>query len=386
MKRYIYLLLLLLLFRSTSTAKITDLSQTGISEGLIHHRFVKHLPRGPIVINILEVDTSKGYLIKPALAQLGTIWGKATLRSISNREDAIAGINANYFSSGGMPIGALAIDGEWITGPVLNRATFSIDKKGQAHFANPSVTGRIKLKHPHERKANFILPSINNINQPFSLAPHGISFYNHWWEDKVRCGDGKACLLVDGRGIVRSKVKVSESVNPFYPTRSDYVLLSAQDQVFTEISIGDQLQVSWYSEPDWSGMHHVVGGGPYLIRDGRIILNEVSEGFSKRSGIGGAAPRTAVGVTSSSNRLIFLTADGRQKSSVGMTLWELASLLKEIGVREAINLDGGGSTTMLVKGRVVNHPSDRTGMRRVSTGLLLFRGGSQLSSINPGGP
>lgn len=68
------------------------------------------------------------------------------------------------------------------------------------------------------------------------------------------------------------------------------------------------------------------------------------------------------------------TVDGRQpQKSVGMTIDELTRLMVGLGCVEAINLDGGGSTTMVVKGKTVNNPSDPAGERPVSDALLVFR-------------
>jgi len=70
---------------------------------------------------------------------------------------------------------------------------------------------------------------------------------------------------------------------------------------------------------------------------------------------------------------MLVTVDGRQpKKSVGMTIEELAVLMTGLGCVEAINLDGGGSTTMVINGRVVNNPSDATGERPISDALLVF--------------
>ncbi|MDX1919307.1 MAG: phosphodiester glycosidase family protein, partial [Candidatus Caenarcaniphilales bacterium] len=152
---------------------------------------------------------------------------------------------------------------------------------------------------------------------------------------------------------------------------------------------GDKVALNWYSRPDWSSMSHVVGGGPFLLSKGEIIINTEIEGFSAKSGIGSVAPRTAIGMTAP-GRLIWLVADGRQKNSVGLSLWELAALMKEIGVVEAINMDGGGSTTMVLNGEIVNSPSDPS-LRSVSTALLLYKpsfGNSpwQNSVYDDGGP
>lgn len=75
----------------------------------------------------------------------------------------------------------------------------------------------------------------------------------------------------------------------------------------------------------------------------------------KLASIGGRNPRTAIGYTKD-NSLIMLTADGREGASIGLTLIELANLMKELGCVNAMNLDGGGSTVMYVKGKLLTNP------------------------------
>jgi len=83
-------------------------------------------------------------------------------------------------------------------------------------------------------------------------------------------------------------------------------------------------------------------------------------------------PRTMIG-TDRRGAIWLITVDGRNPSvSLGMSLAELQALAARLDLRDALNLDGGGSTTMVVSGEVVNHPSDPTGPRKVSDGLLVF--------------
>lgn len=115
----------------------------------------------------------------------------------------------------------------------------------------------------------------------------------------------------------------------------------------------------------------VIGGGPRLVRSGRNAAasdpGNYPEGFAAAR-----HPRTAAGVRAD-GRILLVTVDGRQPElSVGMTIAELAALLIELGAVEAINMDGGGSTTMALRGRVVNSPSDVTGERAVGDALLVF--------------
>jgi hypothetical protein len=120
----------------------------------------------------------------------------------------------------------------------------------------------------------------------------------------------------------------------------------------------------------------VVGGGPRLLRDGRVAVTARAEGFAPlrsfaQAFVRGRQPRTLAGVTDD-GRLLLVTVDGRRPAwSVGMTLPEAARLMRSLGAVDALNLDGGGSTTMVVRGQVVNRPSDGVGERSVSDALYV---------------
>lgn len=108
-----------------------------------------------------------------------------------------------------------------------------------------------------------------------------------------------------------------------------------------------------------------VGGGPVLVRDAQIkISNEEERKFAGKA-INDRHPRTAMGYTKN-GELIIMAIQGRMKGiAVGATLGETAALLLELGCYEAINLDGGGSSCMLVNGKETIKPSDPTGERPV---------------------
>jgi hypothetical protein len=116
-----------------------------------------------------------------------------------------------------------------------------------------------------------------------------------------------------------------------------------------------------------------VGGHPVLLRRGAVTADVDTAGTEAFRGVN---PRTAVGVAAD-GALLFVTVDGRQPGhSEGTTLRETAELLRALGAVEALNLDGGGSTTMVVRGpggrlRVMNRPSDATGERPVANALAL---------------
>jgi hypothetical protein len=120
----------------------------------------------------------------------------------------------------------------------------------------------------------------------------------------------------------------------------------------------------------------VVGAGPRLLRRGRVAVTATGEGFAPPQApfygtfVAARHPRTLAGVRAD-GKLLLVTVDGRRPGwSTGMTLTEAARLMRSLGARDALNLDGGGSTTMTVRGEVVNRPSDPGGERRVSNGVF----------------
>jgi hypothetical protein len=123
----------------------------------------------------------------------------------------------------------------------------------------------------------------------------------------------------------------------------------------------------------------IVGGGPRLLARGRPRVRALAEGFAPlsapwfyRSFVAARHPRTVAGVRADGT-LLLVTVDGRRAGwSAGATLPEAARLMRSLGARDALNLDGGGSTAMAVRGRVVSRPSDPTGERAVSDALVVL--------------
>lgn len=137
------------------------------------------------------------------------------------------------------------------------------------------------------------------------------------------------------------------------------------------------VRVGWsVSRSDGDGHTEVVGGYPTLLHEGaRVGDLGVSElpGFSARR-----HPRTAVGFDPVSGSLWIVVVDGRQAPySMGMTLPELADLFARLGATEAINLDGGGSSVMVLGTQAVSRPSDAGGERAVANGVALTRDPAQ---------
>ncbi len=119
----------------------------------------------------------------------------------------------------------------------------------------------------------------------------------------------------------------------------------------------------------WARVSQAVGGGPRLLVNGQVAVDGVAEGFDAGF-TDHVEPRTAAGVTQDGRHLLLATVDGRQAISKGVTLTDLALILKRYGAWNAINFDGGGSTSLAVGGLVINSP-EGTGAERPVADMLL---------------
>jgi len=140
----------------------------------------------------------------------------------------------------------------------------------------------------------------------------------------------------------------------------------ANEPFLRSLTAGTSVQLA--TQLGFPGTVDAIGGNPLLVVGGRVQTDLAGPGsFYARN------PRTAVGVTDTGT-LLLVVVDGRQGAySAGMTMVELADLMQALGARDAINLDGGGSSTMVLNGLVVNRPSDG-GERRVSSALVVLPG------------
>lgn len=126
--------------------------------------------------------------------------------------------------------------------------------------------------------------------------------------------------------------------------------------------VGDILTIASSFTPDLSTARMAVSGGPLLLMNGQIVPT---------LDIANRAPRTAIGIAG--NHVVFLVVDGRQPGrSVGMSHRELAEAMQRYGCTDAVNLDGGGSSTFWYQGRVLNSPSDKR-LRPVGNALILVK-------------
>src|SRR3989454_2062771 len=251
-----------------------------------------------------------------------------------------------------MALGRFVIDGRLRPPRTHRRPVFVTTREGKPAIVPSKFTGRVL---PAGRPSLWV----SGVNHP----PHagGLAVYNRFY--------GPLTPPLQTAAIVRNDIVEHLTTGKILIPQDGYVLGVTPDdaELITKfIRVGDRLWLRLEVWPDLE-IASAVGGGPRLVKDGQVFVPFAWEWFSPRH-VRERAPRTAVGITAA-NKVLLVTVDGRGRQNTGMTLREMAELMVQLGARDAMNLDGGSSATMVVGGRVVNDPSD--GMERPIASALL---------------
>ena len=330
---------------------------TDVTSGVKHIKLIRYYNNRPVRINIIEVDNKLGqnYKLKPALASNSTLKAKNTIRTIATREKAIVALNGTFFKpQTGVPLGTLMINNKMYTGPIYDRVAMGIFENGSV------VSYDIKrVQFNTEIKVGEKIFKVDNINQPRMLSTYLLIYTPEW-------GSTSPATPKYGMQIaVKDKKVIAISSQSIKIPEGGYVL-SGPEKIVSQIALGKKVELNIKTNPEWKNVKHIISGGPYLVKNGQPFVDVTEE---KLNSIGGRNPRSAIGYTAD-NDFIFVAVDGREGSSVGMSLWELAEFMHSLGCVNAMNLDGGGSTVMYVKGQIVNNPAFKGGIA-LSNALVL---------------
>lgn len=313
---------------------------------------------GPLIVNYLEVRYSDPSIeIKSVLAQ-DQIYGREYVSDMAIRSQAIAAVNGLYFAADGRPLGLLVIDGNLLSEPYANRTAIGI-KPGEVQIAPIGMDGTV-IK---DDGTSF---QISGLNRP--RLNDELIIYTAEYGDRARTNQWGADLVVVDN-VVIDRV----TGDPHIPDNGMVISGHGSARDFlSDISVGDTIDINIALEPDWLAQEfsYIIGGGPQIVKDGEIFITAVIEQFQPDIA-NSRAPRTALGITHD-RRLLLVTVNGRRTGiSVGVTLEELAAIMIDLGAVEAMNLDGGGSTTMVIRNQVLNLPSDGV-ERPVSNALVII--------------
>jgi exopolysaccharide biosynthesis protein len=328
---------------------------------------------GPWFINMLRIDMTKARL--RMVHAMDEAVGLETVSSMATRYGALAAVNSGYFRTTGTyrgdSVGVEMLNGKLLSEPNNVRAAVGlIEKTGlqELIFGHLKFTGQViaggRSKH-----------TVSGLNRP-RADNELIIFTPEFHRTTLTDPNGVEILVRRGRVAEQLDLKGS-SVIP----ADGYIISasgSARDWALANLRSGARVELKLNLAPtatemstQWKQAKSIIGGGPQLIKNGRVEITNAAEKILP-SFVSDAHPRTAIAKLKS-GQILLVTVDGRQPGeSIGMSLNMLADLLIEFGAVEAINLDGGGSTTMVIRKRLVNKPSDATGERPVSDAILIY--------------
>ena len=290
-------------------------------------------------------------LVKPEQQQ-----GLRFLPQLSQSTGALVAVNGGFFNRiNQLPLGALRHQGVWLSGPILNRGVIAWGSSGDLQF------GRLRLNQTLQvnNGRRWSLMALNS-----GYVQKGLSLYTPAWGPRYRALSGQEEALLIRGGRVETTFD-QPSLQRGIAIPKDAALVVARGRSPLPARPGDQIRVRSRSSSPLAQHPNVLGGGPLLMQSGRVVLNGRQEGFSPAF-MSLAAPRTVVAQGPSGQWLMTL----RGVSGSDPTLVETALAAQQLGLRDALNMDGGSSTTLVVGGQTVMN--GRSSTPRVHNGLGLI--------------
>ena len=358
-----------LILDNMSNVEIRDLNTTiderqlveaDIDMGLQYREIRQLTWVGPRILTIIDLDVLKGRHEVVSFVSNDKIEGLAPLAEVVREKEALAGVNGGFYNYEGRPLGAVMVDGQMVSEPLYNRATLGITRTGEVLIDNIKWKGLLNTENNNNIVIDAINRKPNNENE--------IIMYNQYFGKQTPQFQQETLELVIENDVV-TKVERGSLIQNSIPEDGFVVKIFAGLDDYTAFQEGKDVKYTNVFNPAWhkEDVRNIMGGGPKLVTDGEVAVTGDLENFSQDI-TAGRAPRTVVGITEDKH-LLFVTVDGRQPElSIGMTLQEMAQYLTELNVTEAMNLDGGDSSQLVIRGYTFNNPS---GYRDIATGILI---------------
>lgn len=321
----------------------------------------------PCSLHVLTIDFSD-----PAIRMAATLPAENDRQTLAGRQklsqmagqlttdyNKVGGINADFFSfDTSYPVN-LHVSDHLPATPNHQRAVFGA--AGTDSLFIDQIDFQAELKAGENE---FVVDQVNPVralNEP--------ALYSSFYGEPFHTDSTGKALAFEHTGEGNFEAATPELIDgEIYPEDHD-LLITLPNSSIDANTATLELKYDPLSKP----VVEAVGGGPELVRDGEVVVDNAaeSEGIG-RDFVETRHPRTAVGFNHDQSELYLATADGRSEESAGMDLYELAEFMISLGADHALNLDGGGSTTMVWDGEILNQPSDDDGERPVANGLLII--------------
>ncbi|MBV2352718.1 phosphodiester glycosidase family protein [Synechococcus sp. HK05] len=314
-------------------------------QGLQLERRIGRIGSRQVLINSVRLDPRQVPLELRPLNRSDGMQGLSSLSQLARQEQALIAINGGYFNRvNRLPLGAMREQGRWLSGPILNRGAAGWTAGELPRFDRLMLVETIE----DSNRQRWTVSSVNS-----GYVQKGLARYTADWGSRYQPITGTEMGVLVRQGVVQQRFELGE-LRPGVPLRNGDLLLVARGGVNVPWQTGEPLTLKSRASSAVGDQPNVLGGGPLLLQNGRVVLNGSAEGFSSGFMAQGA-PRTVVG--SDGRQLWLITLQG--VNNPGPTLMETALLMRQEGLKDALNLDGGSSTGLVladvhtVKGRGV---------------------------------
>jgi exopolysaccharide biosynthesis protein len=303
-----------------------------------------------------------GLTLKPIWSESTTLVGIAPLLKTAQRYSAAAAINGGFFNRNNkLPLGAIRRNGRWLSSPILNRGAIAWNNSGLVKI------GRLSLQENIITSSGQRLP-ILAFNSGYVQA--GIARYSsEWGTTYTPLNDNEIIVVIQNNQVAAQLLGGAAGKTAFpIPVNGYLLVLRANSAAAKKLPVGSVVHEESTTQPAYFAPYpQILGAGPILVQNRQIVLDAKAEGFSDAF-IRETAARSAIGTTVEGTLLI--TAVHNRVGGAGPTLTEIARLMQQLGCVDALNLDGGSSTSLYLGGQLLNR-SPRTAAR-VHNGLGVF--------------
>ena len=373
-----FLISLIFVFINPLALSADFLESQPVGPGVTYHH--EYREAGPFHYYVMEIDLTNPYNRLETVKANDRLEGNERTSSMAAREDhaghRISGaINGDFYAAGGVPVGAQVRNGELLKRP-YPRSVFAVSPEKNPFIEIVSFDGTLITSNQNSTPVH----GINEVRETNEMI-----LFNRYYGNSTgtnRWGTEVTAEYLTDSPIVNDTFRVIVTGIDSAMTENsgdnsipqDGLVISghgtSQTYLNSHVATGDTLNLMLALPPIESAVSQLIGGTPRIIRNGQVFVEWQNEGTGE-SFAADRHPRTAVGFNADSTKLYLFAVDGRQAGfSVGNSLYELANYMLEWDVHEGVNLDGGGSTTMVVRNSVVNSPSDGT-ERAVANALLV---------------
>ncbi len=312
----------------------------------------------------LEINPrSYGIKLKPIWTTTNTLVGTAPLIQTAQQDSAVAAINGGFFNRNNqLPLGAIRRDGQWLSSPILNRGAIAWNDSGQFYI------GRLNLRETLIGSNKVQLP-ILTLNSGYVQS--GIARYTPAWGATYTPLTDNEIILVIQKNQVINQLTADKAGETAIPIPQDGHLLTLRGKATSNasaLSVGSSVRMTSSTAPgDFSRYPHILGAGPLLLQNRQIVLDAKAEKFSDAF-IAQKAVRSGICTTTTGNLMI--AAVHNRAGGAGPTLAEHAQLMRLLGCVNALNLDGGSSTSLYLGGQLLDRSPNT--VARVHNGIGIF--------------